>query len=205
MPGSQPAARPTADVPPALDARAMDNLRYIRETMEQAAAVTAVSGWGIVAAGVVALVTAAVAARADTDGRWIATWLTAAAVAPVLSLLATARKAQRSRMPLLSGPVKKLLLAFTPAMVAGAFLTAALVRADATALLPALWLLVYGAAVMSAGAFSVRAVPVMGACFLGLGAVALAAPGAWGNAILAAGFGGVHLLFGVLIARRYGG
>ena len=198
--------QPVRDVvPPALDARAMDNLRYIRETMEQAAAVTAVSGWGIVAAGVVALAAAAVAARGATPAEWMTPWLAASAVAPALSLLGIARKAQRARLPLLSGPGKKLLLAFTPAMVAGLFMTAALVRADAHALLPALWLLVYGAAVMAAGAFSVKPVPIMGACFIALGAVALAAPPSWGNALLAAGFGMVHLAFGVVIARRYGG
>lgn len=198
--------QPVRDVlPPALDARAMDNLRYIRETMEQAAAVTAVSGWGIVAAGVVGLAAAALAAGAATPTLWLTPWLTAAAIAPLLSLFGTARKAKRANMPLLSGPGKKLLLAFTPAMAAGVLMTAALVRVDAVALLPALWLLVYGAAVMAAGAFSVRPVPVMGACFLALGALALAAPPAWGNALLAVGFGVVHLVFGTLIARRYGG
>ena len=182
----------------------MDNLRFIRETMEQAAAVTAVSGWGIVAAGVVALVAAAIAEMTAPQW-WLHVWLAAAVVAAALSLLAILRKAQRAHIPLFSGPGKKLLLAFSPAMGTGVLMTIALVRADAVLLLPALWLLVYGGAVMAAGTFSVRAVPIMGACFLALGAVALVAPSSWGDGLLAAGFGIVHLVFGTFIARRHGG
>lgn len=186
-----------------LDARAIDNLRFIRETMEQAAGITAVSGWGMVLAGVVALGAAAVAAFGEVG--WIGPWLAAAGAAPVVSLVAIARKARRAGAVPVNGVGRKLLLAFTPTMVAGALLTAALLQLGMTVLLPALWLLLYGAAVMAAGAFSVRAVPVMGLCFVLLGGVALVAPAAWGNALLALGFGGLHLVFGTFIARRHGG
>jgi hypothetical protein len=186
-----------------LDARALDNLRFIRETMEQAAGATAVSGWGMVLAGVVALAAAGVAATGRYG--WVGPWLAAAGAAPVVSLVATFRKARRPSAAPVVGVARKLLLAFTPTMLAGAFLTAALLRAESRALLPALWLLLYGAAIMAAGAFSVRSVPVMGACFLVLGVVALVAPATWGNALLALGFGGLHVVFGARIARKYGG
>jgi hypothetical protein len=186
-----------------LDARALDNLRFIRETMEQAAGATAVSGWGMVLAGVVALVAAGVAATGRVG--LVGTWLAAAGAAPVVSLAAIARKARRPGAGPVVGVARKLLLAFTPTMVAGALLTAALAKADAVRLLPALWLLLYGAAIMGAGAFSVRSVPVMGACFLLLGIVALVAPASSGNALLALGFGGLHIVFGARIARKYGG
>lgn len=193
------------EAPPALDERAMENLRYIRETMQQSATVTAVSGWGIVAVGGVALVAAVGAALAAGAHGWVAPWIAAAVVAPGVALGAIVRKARRQNLPLLTGAGKKLLLAFLPTMTAGLLLTLALVRRDATTLLPGLWLLLYGAAVMAAGAFSVRAVPVMGACFIALGAAALVLPAAWGNVVLALGFGGLHVAFGVYIARRHGG
>ncbi|MEP6744529.1 MAG: hypothetical protein ABJB33_03455, partial [Gemmatimonadota bacterium] len=59
--------------------------------------------------------------------------------------------------------------------------------------------------VITAGAFSVRAVPLMGVGFMVLGAIALLAPAIRGDLLLAAGFGGLQIIFGVLIARRHGG
>ena len=204
MTGSTAASR--APTPPeTLDARAMDNLRFIRETMERASAFTAISGVGIALAGGVAFVAAALAWRAPTPLYALECWLAAAVVAPVLSLVTTTRKARRAGMPVLSSAGRKLLLSFLPPMLAGLLFTIVLARQGAMTLLPALWLLLYGSAVIAGGAFSVRIVPVMGACFMLLGAAAIIAPSGWGNPLLAAGFGGLHLIFGVLIARRHGG
>src|SRR4051812_40888076 len=189
--------------PESLDARALDNLRFIRETMEQANGATAVSGWGMVLAGVVALVAAGVAETGRLG--WVGPWLAASAAAPIASLAAIAHKARRPGAGPVIGVARKLLLSFVPTMVAGALLTFALLREGTTTLLPALWLLLYGAAVMAAGAFSVRSVPAMGACFVILGLLALLAPASWGNALLALGFGGLHVVFGARIARKYGG
>src|SRR5215207_3896566 len=187
--------RPTSTPadPPALHSRAMDNLRFIRETMEQAAAFTAVSGWGTVAAGGVALVAAYVASVQPTVERWLGVWLTTAATALVVSGTATTRKAARAQMPLLSGPGRKFVLGFSPPMLVGALLTLVLFRAGLVEVLPGLWLLLYGTAVVAAGAFSARIVPVMGLTFMTLGAVALFVPPAWHEGLLAAGFGGLHV------------
>ena len=190
---------------PALHQRAMDNLEFIRDTMARAAGVTAVSGQGIAATGVVALAAAAVAARHPVGERWAAWWLAAAVVALPISAAASARKARRTNAPLLSAPGRKLVLSFLPPVTAGALLTAGLWRAGAFGLLAPTWLLLYGAGVATGGAFSVRAVPVMGLAFMALGALALAAPAAWGNALMAAGFGLVHVGFGAYVARRHGG
>jgi hypothetical protein len=89
-------------------------------------------------------------------------------------------------------------------MLAGALLTAALYAGGMWSFLPGTWLLLYGAGVVSGGASSVRVVPMMGALFMACGAVALFAP-AWGALLLALGFGGLHIVFGIVIAVRYGG
>jgi hypothetical protein len=118
---------------------------------------------------------------------------------------ATARKARRSDLSMVSGPAQKLALAFSPAMVVGALLTVALLRIGANDLLPAVWMLLYGTAVVAGGAFSVRIIPVMGVCFMVLGAVALFAPPSVGDWLMVAAFGVVHVVFGIQIARRHGG
>ncbi|HEY1402727.1 MAG TPA: hypothetical protein VGB05_01230 [Pyrinomonadaceae bacterium] len=191
--------------PPALHARAMDNLRFIRETMESAASFTAVSGWGQCAIGLTALGAAALAARQTKPGAWLLVWFAEAIVSLVISGWTMRRKARAAEMPLLSRPGRKLALNFAPPTFVGALLTVALFRAGVVSMIPASWLLLYGAGVVTGGAFSVKIVPVMGLSFMFLGTVALFSPAAWGDAFLAAGFGGLHLIFGVIIARRHGG
>ena len=205
---------------PQLHRRAMDNLEFIRETMARAADVTAVSGWGIAASGVVALGAAALATHTHDGPRWTEIWLATAALALPLSGGAAAWKARaaarRRGTPTLTGSGRRLLLSFLPPFTVGALLTGALVHAGLYTLLPALWLLSYGAGVATGGAFSVRTVPYMGLAFLTTGVVALVgdllvpvavavAPGRWETACMAVGFGLLHLGFGAYIARRHGG
>lgn len=189
----------------ALHDRAMNDLRYIRKTMERAGAFTAVSGWGQVLAGSAALAAGLIAHRQSTIEGWLTTWLAAATVAFAISALTSQRKAQAAGESLFSAPGRKFLLSFVPALVVGALLTAFFYRAGLTAGLPGTWLLVYGTAVVAGGAFSVRVVPVMGVCFMALGAVALFSPAGWADLFMALGFGGLHILFGLIIARGYGG
>jgi hypothetical protein len=200
--GSARSSRPVL-VP--LEDRAADNLRFIRETMERAGSFTAVPGWGGAAIGFTALAAAAVASHQPTAARWIFVWLAEAALAMVLAVLAVARKARAARLPLFSGPGRKFALGFAPPMIVGALLTAALYRDGDLRLLPGMWLLLYGTAVVSGGSFSVRVVPMMGVCFIALGAAALTSPASWGNAYMMAGFGGLQIVFGLVIARKYGG
>jgi len=202
--------------PPALSDRAADNLRFIRETMEAAGTFTAVSGAGIQLTGVVALVATLIAGSQLESPRWLFTWMTAAPIAFAASAILTVKKTRESRAAFTSALARKLALAFFPSLVAGAVLTAVALRAGWYAALPGMWLMMYGAAVMAGGALSVPIIPVMGALFMGFGAIALAVPlvfAAWPaemrgvliNAIMAAGFGGLHVLFGYAISRRYGG
>jgi hypothetical protein len=191
--------------PAPLHAHAIDDLRFIRETMENAASFTAVPGWGGVAMGATALATACVAPRPSSAKVWVLTWLAAALGALALGALATYFKARRVGTPILARPGRTFLLSLFPALLAGAVISGAIYAAGLTRLLPGIWLLLYGLGVISAGAFSVRVVPVMGLCFMLAGGAALFCPAAWANAMMAAGFGGLHVLFGTIIARRYGG
>jgi len=185
--------------------RAIDNLRYIRRTMERAGSFTAVPGLGGVLMGSTALVAAWAAGPAEGTARWLAAWLLEAAVAVAIGAAGAALKSRRAKLPLLSGPGRKFVAGFTPAMVAGAILTAVLIPRGQAALLPGLWLLLYGVSVFSGGSASVRIVPLMGACFMAMGAAALLFPMAAGSVVLAAGFGGLHIVFGTIIAVKYGG
>jgi hypothetical protein len=203
--GSVRLIRAPREEPPALHTRAMDNLRYIRETMEGASAFTGVPGWGGVAMGLTALCTALLSARQPMGRLWLALWIAEAIVSISIAGWAVNRKVKRAAIPLLSKPGRKFALSFSPPMVAGLLLTIALYRTGLVWMLPGAWLLLYGAAVANAGAFSVKIVPTMGLCFMLCGAAALFSPPSWANAYMAAGFGGLHILFGFVIARRHGG
>jgi hypothetical protein len=207
MSPSQPPPSPGAPerAPDALHARAMDDLRYIRETMEGAASFTALSGWGGAIIGLTALPAAYLANRAATHKQWMWIWLVEAVVGALIGVAMTAGKARRARQPLFGRPGRKFALTFATPMAAGAILTIPLYYGGLTNLLPGMWLLLYGTAFATAGAFSVSAVPVMGLSFMVVGTAALAAPAAWGNLLMAAGFGAVHIVFGALIARKHGG
>jgi hypothetical protein len=188
-----------------IHAHAMENLRYIRETMERAGSFTAVPGWGGMWMGVTAVAAAFLAAAQTNPVAWLAVWLGEAFVALLIGALSMRRKAEVIGVPLMSTPGRKFALSFAPPLLVGALLTAALFPAGQQAALPGLWLMLYGAAVTAGGAFSVRIIPIMGMCFMGCGAVTLFAPAAWGNWGLLAGFGLLHVIFGIVIARRYGG
>ena len=188
-----------------MPARALGDLRYIRATIESASSFTALSGWGQVVVGVTALAAALVAARQASVAGWILVWSAEAVLAGIIAFLTTARKAERAGTSVLSGPGRRFVLSFLPPMAVGALLTLWLYRAGATSALPGTWMLLYGAGVITGGAFSVRVVPAMGIAFMMAGAMSLFAPTAWADALMALTFGGLHLAFGFYIARRHGG
>jgi hypothetical protein len=183
----------------------MDNLRYIRETMERSQSFTAVSGRGGVAMGLIAVLAWAVSERTTGTGDWVGVWMGAAVLSLGVALFAMATKARAAGMPLLSGPGRKFAWSVSPSLVVGGLLTLAFVEAGVTNALPGTWLLLYGAGVVTAGSVSVRIVPLLGLCFMALGCAALFAPAAWGNAFMAAGFGALHIVFGIIIWRKHGG
>ncbi|HXV17297.1 MAG TPA: hypothetical protein VD758_10985 [Gemmatimonadaceae bacterium] len=201
--------RPLRPEPPkelsSLHGRAMDNLAFIRNTMEAAGSFTAVSGWGMVAIGVLAIVVAIVASLQKTATGALNIWLASALLSPTIMMWAMVRKARSAKMPLLSGPGRKFVLSFSPPMIVGALLTLVLYRAGLVEVIPGVWLLLYGTAVVAGGAFSVRIVPVMGLCFMAAGVVSLFSPMSLSLILLGIAFGGLHIVFGIPIARSYGG
>jgi hypothetical protein len=183
----------------------MDNLRFIRETMERAGLLTAFPGWGQVMIGLTALLAAWIAARSASPHRWLVTWIVEAVVSIVIGMAAMARKARLANVPMFNEAGQRFALSFSLPILVGALLTLVLYRAGMFGLMPGTWLLLYGTAVATGGAFSVKIVPVMGYSFMAAGASALFCPPGWGNVILAGAFGGLHLVFGFVIARRHGG
>ncbi|MEM6784328.1 MAG: hypothetical protein AAF624_11415 [Bacteroidota bacterium] len=228
-PDRKPLRRGTTAGPPPHEA-ASAQLRFIRATMERSARFTAVPGWGGVAMGVTALAAAWLAASQPTVAGWLRVWAAEAVVGVLLGAAFLAHKIRGEGLDLLAGQARKFMLGLAPAVGVGVLLTLALYAFDTGGLfaraaeagvyygadgldgslatrrlLPGVWLLCYGLGVASAGMFSVRLVPLMGACFLALGALALLSPADWGDAYLAAGFGGLHIVFGLLVANKYGG
>ena len=207
-----PVANPAPD--PAAD------LRFIRDTMERSASFTAIPGWGQVILGATALAAAwfaqqqlaqqqlaqeKLAAHQSNSDAWLKIWLAEAFLAALIAVLSMRWKANRRGLPLFTGPGRKVALGLFPPLIAGALLTYLLDRAGLDSALAPAWLLLYGAGIITGGAYSVSIVPVMGLCFMATGALAVVAPAAWANYFLAAGFGGLHIIFGLLIARRHGG
>jgi len=195
--------------PPANDA--LESLAVIRETLERTAQFTALPGRGIMLVGATALVTSALAAQySHWISRWMAIWIAEAIVAASIAVIAGYRKANRLGLPLWTGPGRRMIVALAPPLAAGAALTLALYLNNyqfrLATMVPGTWLLLYGVALMAAGAHSVPPIPVMGAAFLVLGAVVLVANAPFlMNSAMAVGFGGLHLGFGWYIAKRHGG
>jgi hypothetical protein len=191
--------------PVALRDRAIDNLRFIRETMERSASFTHVSGIGGVAMGAIALAASVVASRVTAPFTWLGVWIGAAVLSFSVAILAMARKSLAEGVPLLTGPGRRFAWNVIPPLAAGGVLTLALAQSDLMHLLPGTWLLLYGTSVVTGGSFSVRPVPVMGLAFMLAGVLAFLSPPSWGNAFMAAGFGGLHIVFGIVIWRKHGG
>lgn len=191
--------------PSPLHEHAAENLTYIRDAMERAGSFTAVPGWGGVVMGLAGLAAAIIAPGQPSPFAWLATWIGAAVIAFAIGLLAILIKSRSAGISFFSRPARQFALGFAPPLLAGALLTVALWEVGLVSLLPGVWLLLYGAAVVAGGTFSVRVVPLMGVLFLFLGAVALFSSPSIAALCLGAGFGVLHIVFGLIIARSHGG
>ena len=190
----------------AIHEHALHSIRTIREAIERSTAFTSIPGWGGCAIGVTAIATALFASSFVLQPRlWVMIWLADAIVAVTIAAVMMYAKARRASVSLTEGPARRFFISYSAPLIAAALITLALVRANMFTPLPAIWLLLYGASFISSGAFSIRAVPIMGVCFMLLGLCACFVPLSIGNILLGAGFGILHIVFGFIIARSYGG
>ncbi|MBS1798017.1 MAG: hypothetical protein JSS81_29625 [Acidobacteria bacterium] len=195
----------TANEPVNIGDRAIDNLRFIRETMERSTVFTSVPGYGGILMGATALVAAYIANTQATIRNWLIVWLTEAVLAFSIGLLAMWQKTKLSKTSLLSNPARKLLMNSLPPMLCGIFITLGLWRFGHFEMMVPVWIICYGAAVVCGGAFSVRAVPAMGWFFIALGALAFFLPVGYGNTMMGLSFGVTQMVFGLIIGRKFGG
>jgi hypothetical protein len=184
---------------------AEENIQFIRRAMERSSTFTAVPGLGGAAMGVVGLAAALLAAGQRSAERWLVVWLLAAAVAVSTGVITMWRKAARNGAPLAGAVGRRFAMSLAAPLVAGAALTWGVWRNGDRALIPAVWLLLYGTGVLAGGVFSVAAVRLLGVALMALGIAALVTPPAWADVLLGTGFGGLQLVFGLYIAKRYGG
>jgi hypothetical protein len=185
---------------------ALENLRVIRETMERAGSFTSIPGWGGLVIGLTAAGAAVVAQGAVTAPRaWLRVWLIEAGIAAVIGAATMLLKWRRTATPFMSGAARRFFVSYFAPLIVGAALTFTLAHRGSYDPIPAVWLLLYGSAFVSSGAFSIRVIPAMGVCYMLLGGVAALVRLPVGNLVLGAGFGGLHIIFGFIIARRYGG
>lgn len=183
----------------------LDRLEYIRQTMEGATSFTAVPGWGMILLGSTALAVALLARRIELPSNWVLLWLGEALAAAVISLIAMVKKTGSIENLASNIPARRCALSLVPPLAAGGVLTVVMMNDHLYQALPGMWLMLYGVAVITGGAFSVKVIPVMGICFALFGTAALGFPASWANAVMATGFGGLHIFFGLWIARRHGG
>jgi len=202
--GPQTPIEPTPPTP--IGASAADNLRYIRNTIAAANTFTTIPGKGCIAMGIAGLLAALLETLPGLAPHWLPIWLTSAVVSCTVALFFMEKKARRQGMSLLTAAVaQRFFLTLAPAFVAGAILTVALRDQIGRDMIAGIWVLLYGVGVATCGVFSIPIVLIAGLGFMGLGTVMLAAPPDWTTAMLALGFGGIHIALGVVIARDHGG
>jgi hypothetical protein len=187
-----------------IESRALGTLAYIRTSIETSGSM-AVPGMAGIVMGIIGIFATIVASLPRAAPHWLEIWLIAAAIASALGAAMMAREASQSGHALYLGPVRKFLLCLCPALLAGAAVTFALYRTGTTSLIPGVWLLLYGCAVLSASTVTIartmKLICIMGALFMVLGVLAFAAPPSAHTVILGMGFGALHTVFGILIGQ----
>jgi hypothetical protein len=198
--------RPKRHEPPTpIDSGALENLRYIRSTIEAAHTFTTVPGKGCIAMGLTALAAVGLESIPALAAHWLAIWVGAAIIACGSALWFMEQKAHAQGLSLRRAVARRFFMTLAPAFLTGAILTAALAGHVNRELITGMWLLLYGTGLAACGLFAIPAVFTAGLAFLGLGAATLWLPPGSAHIVLALGFGGIHLALGTAIVRHHGG
>src|SRR5262245_60365969 len=182
-----PNRRPDPSRPTAIDAGALENLRYIRETIAAAGTFTTVPGKGCIGMGLTALVAAGLETVPQLASSWLQIWVGAAIMAAAVALFFMEEKAKAQGLSLRRAVARRFFMTLVPAFVAGGVLTAALAHDVSRSSITGIWLLLYGSGLAACGVFAPRAVLTAGLAFMALGTVALGLPPTWAPGILALG------------------
>jgi hypothetical protein len=191
--------------PTPIDSGAVENLRYIRSTIEAAHTFTTVPGKGCIAMGVTALLAVGLESMPQFAAHWLGIWVGAAILACSSALWFMEQKARAQGLSLRRAVARRFFMTLAPAFLAGAILTAALASHVDRELITGMWLLLYGAGLAACGLFAIPAVLTAGIAFMGLGTATLWLPAGSAHIVLALGFGGIHLALGTTIVRHHGG
>jgi hypothetical protein len=183
-----------------LDSHAAATLRYIRASMEGAVSL-AVPGSAGIALGVLAFITAAISSAPGLSDYWLGIWLGASLIGAGVGGTLVVRESSLRSLRLIGTPLRKFVLCLTPSLFAAVIMTAVLWSSGDLHAIPGTWLLLYGCALITASSATTRTIGVLGGCFALLGLIAFLLPDRLQILMLAAGFGGLHIVFGFVIGR----
>lgn len=195
---------------------ARDHLRVIRQTMERSTQYSTLSGWSGILIGIVAIVgvyltrsmlggqPVAIQTVRDAAPRLGLLWATALVLSVAIEFLYNKRRATRVGKRVVSRLGAHILLAALPAFLACGVLTAFFYEHNLLPYILGIWMLCYGLAICAVGLFSARPVTYLGSAFVVSGAITMLAPLTIHLYMMALTFGGFHIIYGIVMARRHG-
>jgi hypothetical protein len=183
-----------------LDTHAAATLRYIRASIDGAVSVDVPGSAGI-ALGAIGIMATALSSLPALHEYWVLIWLIASLAAAGAGSALLLRDSSLRGLRLIGTPIRRFALCLLPSILAGVVLTAVHWSAGNLHAIAGTWLLLYGCALISASTVTTRTISIMGGCFVALGLLALALPDNLQIPMLGAGFGGLHITFGIIIGR----
>lgn len=173
-----------------LDSHAAATLRYIRASMESALSLAVPGSTGI-ASGIVGVAATIVSSIPALRPYWLIVWLLAAVVAAIAGGTLLFRQA----------PIRRFAMGLVPSLFAGAVMTAVLWSSGNVQAIAGTWLLLYGCGLIAASTATGKSIGILGAAFVIAGLLALILPDSLQIPMLGIGFGGLHIVFGLLVRR----